>query len=116
MVPSAGAENASDSVSWKKAALWLEDESHSVKGKLYVTRTRVLFEPSRFHAKGWHWYALFGQVVSVSSEGSSLLPRPGGTPARLRIDLTDGRSQYFVVDHLQRVVEVISAAAAASAI
>ena len=103
-----------ESVRWTKAALWLRDPSHTVRGRLYLTEFRLLFEPTRFHSKGWHWYALPHQISSVGVEGSNFLPRPGGLPLRLRIDLTDGRAEFLVVNHLEQVVEVIGPALASS--
>jgi hypothetical protein len=99
-----------ETVTWTKAALWLRDPSHSVRGRMYLTGTRLLFEPTRLHAKGWHWYTLLHQIASVGIEGSNSLPRPGGLPPRLRIGFTDSRAEVLVVDHLEQVVEVIGAA------
>jgi hypothetical protein len=101
---------ARESVTWTQAAIWLPDPSHAIRGRLYLTGTRLLFEPTRLHAKGWHWNTLLHQIDSVGIEGSSFLPRPGGLPPRLRIDLTDDRAEVLVVDHVERVVQDIAAA------
>ena len=98
-----------ESVTWKETARWA-DPSHGIPGRLYLTRTRLLFEPTRLHAKGWRWSTMLHLIASVSIEESEIFPRPGGEPLRLRLDLVDTRSECFEVAHVQRALEVIRVA------
>ena len=99
-----------EAATWTTSAHWLQDPWHDIAGRLYLTRTRLLFEPTRLYSRGWGWWTMLHLIVSVSSQPADIPLFPVAYPPSLRVDLASTQREHFVVRHLQDVVEVIGAA------
>jgi len=95
-----------ETVEWSKLANRSQSRNRAVGGKLYLTDRRLLFCPHWVDAVfgGRTWNNPLSQVSSVGKE-----PRSGGLGGgmrdRLRIELSDGGVELFVVNDLDAVIE-----------
>ena len=92
---------------------WLANHTQrhwrGVGGKLFVTESRLLFQPNRMDARlGGQPLAIpLNQITTVGEEPRRLSFRElfsGGLRTRLRIEVIDGRIELFVVQRLSDVV------------
>lgn len=109
-------------IKWKQLANRAQG-SRAVGGRLFLTDERLLFQPNRVDAatKGLPWSTALAQIASVGIEPRTLNParsrgilqylHSGSLRNRLRIDVTGGTPQFFVVNNAERVVETIRHAA-----
>jgi len=74
-----------------------------------MTGNRLIFQPNRFDAatKGQPWSAPLAAVEGVSTEAPDGKLFSGGLRTRLRLDLTGGDSERFVVNGADAAVQVI---------
>jgi hypothetical protein len=100
--------SGAESVLWKKAANRTQG-GRSVGGRLYLTDTRLIFQPNRFDAvtKGHPWSVPLAGIESVSTEAPDGSPFSGGLRTRLRLDLSDGDSAFFVINGIETAVQKI---------
>ena len=98
-------------VLWKKAANRTQG-GRAVGGRLYLTETRLIFQPNRFDAatKGQPWSATLADIEGVSTEApdgrlSGLFS--GGVRTRLRLDVSGGGSERFVINGVDTAVQKI---------
>lgn len=103
-----------ETVSWEKGCNRTQSSGRAVGGKMFVTNKRVLFSPHHFDA------ALGGEKlsipleaieeVSLESPGTSGIKDRlwgGGARTRLRLDLTDGSAELFVMNGVSNAAEYI---------
>ncbi len=104
--------HAPEKVRWKKFANRTQG-NRAVGGHLYLTQSRLIFEPNRMDAmlNGQSWSASLTSITTVGTDAPNGNVLSGGLRTRLKLDLEDGRSEYFVVNGVQEVVEVITEAA-----
>ncbi|MBW2463638.1 MAG: hypothetical protein JRH11_18445 [Deltaproteobacteria bacterium] len=86
----------------------------AVGGGLHITNQRVLFCPNVVDRSlgGQPWECAVAEVSSVSAEpGRFSLAElfSGGLRTRLRVDLRDGATQFFVVARVAEAQEKLSA-------
>jgi hypothetical protein len=100
-----------EKIRWKKFANRTQGNP-AVGGRLYLTDRRLIFEPNRIDAatKGRPWSASLDSIEGVGTDSPNGNLFSGGVRTRLRLDLDDGRSEYFVVNGVQDVIEVIEKA------
>jgi hypothetical protein len=95
---------------WRHSASQIQGARGTVGGSLYLTATRLLFRPNRFEAAigGQQWSIPLRTIrsVSIQPHGGNVLK--GGLRDRLRIDLTDGSAELFVVDQINEVIRRIN--------
>ena len=103
-----------ETVRWKRAANRTQSYWRAVGGFLFLTASRLLFEPNRVDAVtgGESWSAPLASIRSVGIEPRDGNPLSGGLRDRLRLDLADGDTELFVVNHVDDVVNVIRKASA----
>jgi hypothetical protein len=96
-------------VRWKQAANRTQNSGRAVGGRLFLTDERILFEPHRLDARtgGKPWGAALTAIVRVGTESADGNPFSGGLRTRLRLDLSDGNAEFFVVNHMDSLREVI---------
>lgn len=98
-----------EAIVWRRAANRTQSGRRAVGGRLFMTRGRLLFEPSRFDAafRGQAWECWLTNISGVSNEaaGGDLLS--GGLRKRLRLDLADGSAELFVVNHVHEAMEIV---------
>ncbi len=84
----------------------------AVGGCLYLTDRRLIFEPDRVDAamRGRPWSASLASIKAVGTDAPNGNLFSGGVRTRLRLDLNYECSEYFVVNGVQEVVEVIGRA------
>ena len=101
-----------ETVLWKRAANRTQSDRRAVGGRLFLTTSRLLFEPNRLDAVtgGENWSAPLASIRSVGIEPRDGNRLSGGLRARLRLDLADGDTELFVVNHVDDVVNVIKKA------
>jgi hypothetical protein len=97
-----------ETVLWERAANRTQAGRRAVGGRLFLTGSRLLFEPNRVDAAtgGKNWSAPLASIRSVSTEPRDWNLFSGGLRTRLRLDLDDG-VELFAVNHLDEVVTVI---------
>lgn len=99
-----------ETVLWSVLANRTQGRS-SVGGKLFVTSQRVCFVAHRLdHAvrRSPDMLILHEDIADVGIEPpSSTMTFNGSMRARLRVDLRDGESEYFVVNHQGDVCEAL---------
>ncbi len=100
---------ATERVEWTQNANRTQSEQRAVGGRLFLTDTRLLFQPSRFDARtgGDLWSAPLDAIRRVGDEPPDGNRRSGGLRTRPRVALADGGVEFFVVNHVGRVIEVI---------
>lgn len=78
-------------------------------GRLYFTNTRLIFQPHRLDAAtGGHlWSAPLTLIDHVTEEAPDGKLFSGGLRTRLRLDLSDGVSELFVVNGVDDAVRQI---------
>jgi hypothetical protein len=101
---------------WRHSASHIQSVRGTVGGGLYLTATRVLFTPNRFEAAigGQEWSAPLRSIRSVNIQLRGGNVFQGGLRDRLRITFADGSVELFVVDQINEVIRIITAAAALS--
>jgi hypothetical protein len=102
-----------ETVVWNRAANRSQSTGRAVGGRLYLTQERLVFEPNRVDAAtgGDSWQAPLGALAAVSAQPPDGRALSGGLRTRLRLDLSDGNIELFVVNRLDEVVQTIRAAA-----
>lgn len=107
---------ASETVTWKRSANRTQSANRAVGGGLYLTGERLLFEPNHIDALigGRSWYSALSDIAEIGTQAPTGGKFNGGLRARLRIELRDGTTELFVVNGLDRVVELLRSAAADS--
>lgn len=100
--------SGAERVLWKKAANRTQG-GRSVGGRLYLTDTRLIFQPNRFDAvtNGRPWSAPLAGIERVSTEAPDGSPFSGGLRTRLRLDLSDGDTEFFVINGIDTAVQKI---------
>ena len=103
--------HAPEKVHWKKVANRTQG-NRAVGGRLFLTERRLIFEPNRLDAatKGRSWSAPLKSIAGVGKDAPTGSLISGGVRTRLRLDLDDGHSEYFVVNGVHHVVEIIERA------
>ena len=98
-----------ETVLWRRAANRTQSDRRAVGGRLFLTASRLLFEPNRLDAVtgGESWSTPLASIRSVGVEARDGNPLSGGLRARLRLDLVGGDAELFVVNHVGDVVDVI---------
>jgi hypothetical protein len=94
---------------WRAAAS-RQQGHHAVGGELTLTSERLIFTANRLEKAflGWDWSAERDDIAGTGIAGRSLKGGPftgGLLNRRLRVDLTDGTEERFVVDHPKRASE-----------
>jgi hypothetical protein len=100
-----------EQVVWSQGANRIQPSGRAVGGKLFLTDRRLVFCP--------HWVdgATGGKTWEVSLTGVAAVGtapkggKRGGLRERLRLELTDGAEELFVVNHLADVVSRLETAA-----
>jgi len=101
-----------ETVVWSRAANRTQSAQRAVGGRLFLTTSRLLFEPNRVDAAtgGASWSAPLSDVQTVGTTAPDGNPRSGGLRTRLRVDLANGQAELFVVNQLADVVRLIGQA------
>lgn len=103
-----------ETVEWQRPAARQANAFQSQGGRLYLTSTRLIHQPNRLGAvtRGRLWSTQRANIRNVTVEPRRLsIPFLGKAAAlrnRLRIELTDGGVQLFVVNHLKIAVAELS--------
>ena len=102
----------SETVVWKQNANRTQSGARAAGGRLYLTGTRLLFEPNRLDAisGGQRWSASLDQIRGADSQSPDGRPFSGGMRTRLRLALADGTAELFVVNKLSDVIKTIQEA------
>jgi hypothetical protein len=112
-----------ETVVWNRAANRTQSSGRAVGGRLYLTQSRLAFEPNRLDAvtRGRPWQTPLGAIAAVGSQApdgkapDGKAPggkaQSGGLRTRLRLDLSDGSVELFVVSRPDEVVKAIKGAA-----
>jgi len=100
---------ATETVARNWAANRTQSDRRAVGGRLFLTGSRLIFEPNRFDAVagGRPWSVPLTSVRTVGTELPDGKPFSGGLRTRLRLDLVEGKTELFVVNHVEDVAEVI---------
>lgn len=95
-------------VVWKQNANRTQG-GRAVGGRLYMTDSRLFFQPNRIHAatKGQLWSAPLAAIESVSTDAPDGGLFTGGLRTRLQIVASSGDSELFVVNHVGDTVQAI---------
>jgi hypothetical protein len=103
----------SETVLWSRTANRTQSERRAIGGRLFLTQSRLIFEPSRFDGAfgGDRWWAPLSSIRKVGSQLPDGRATAGGLRTRLRLDLADGAVELFVVNRLDDVIQVIGQAA-----
>ncbi|MFE6861596.1 hypothetical protein [Nocardia sp. NPDC057668] len=106
----------SESVIWKKVANRTQSANRAVGGRLYLTETRLIFEPGHFDALtgGRPWSTPLHAIRGTGSQDRDGSPFSGGLRNRLRLDLADGSVELFVINDLDLAIEVLERATASA--
>ena len=85
----------------------------SVGGRLYLTNTRLIFQPHRMDSalKGRSWSSMLDQIREVAIDLPVGSHFAGGMRTRLLIR-TEAETDLFVVNHVEAAVDQIKQAAA----
>jgi hypothetical protein len=102
-----------EAVLWKRAANRTQSGWRAIGGFLFLTGSRLLFEPNRVDAAtgGKGWSAPLASILSVSIESPDGHLFSGGLRSRLRLDLDGGNTELFVVNRVHEVAAEIRKAA-----
>jgi hypothetical protein len=102
----------SEAVTWQHLASRAQSERRDVGGRLYLTTTRLLFEPSRLDALtgGRRWTAPLDSIRSVSVKSWREVVFNRSKRDLLRLDLADGSLELFWILGLDDAVRVIQGA------
>ena len=102
----------SDSVVWKRAANREQAGWRAVGGRLFLTEGRLLFQPNRLDALlgGKYWECDLSGIASLGKLSPDGKPFSGGIRTRLRIALQDGSVEKFVVNSVDKVINLLRAA------
>jgi hypothetical protein len=97
-----------ETATWQRLANRTQG-NRAVGGRLYLTATRLLFEPNRVDARtgGHQWTAPLADIIAVGTEPRDGNPMSGGLRERLRLTLADGSAELFVISHLGEVIRVL---------
>jgi hypothetical protein len=97
---------AGEAVQWSPLAN-RDQNGRAVGGRLYVTETRMLFQPNRVDAMtgGKTWTCALESVASVGVAPPDGKPFSGGIRTRLRVEVIGGDVERFVIRHLDESVE-----------
>ncbi|MBF6176908.1 hypothetical protein [Nocardia otitidiscaviarum] len=100
-----------ENVTWRRPANRTQG-GRAVGGTLYLTSTRLRFEPNRMDALmgGRSWSAPRTSVTAVGTEARTGGLFDGGMRNRLRVDLREGAPELFVVGKLDETIETLRAA------
>jgi hypothetical protein len=100
----------SEKLLWEKFANRTQGR-RSVGGRLYLTNTRLIFQPHRLDAalNGQSWIAPLNQIQEVVVEPPDGGRFNGGMRTRLLIR-TDAGTDHFVVNHVETAVDQIKQA------
>lgn len=110
----------SELIRWKQLANRSQG-SRAVGGRLYLTKSRLVFQPTRLDSAigGKAWAAELSEITDVQEfppntplTSSSLFS--GALRKRLQLNLTSGEIELFVVNRLPEVVRVIGSAVRAA--
>jgi hypothetical protein len=103
-----------ETVVWQQLANRTQSAGRAFGGRLYLTGTRLLFEPNRVDAAtgGENWSAPLTDIKSVGKQPRDGNPLNGGLRDRLRLMLADGSAELFVVNRLDKVIGVVQGAVA----
>jgi hypothetical protein len=95
-------------VVWKKYANRTQG-GRAVGGRLYMTDSRLFFQPSRIDAatKGQFWSAPLAAIEGVSTDAPDGNYFSGGLRTRLQINVSNGATELFVVNHVGDAVQAI---------
>jgi len=98
-----------EAVVWQQLANRTQSAGRAVGGRLFLTSTRLLFEPNRVDAAtgGENWSAPLTDIKSVGKQSRDGNPLSGGLRDRLRLTLADGSAELFVVNRLDKVIGVV---------
>lgn len=108
--------DAGEVVRWCVRANRQQSGWRAVGGELCVTNYRIVFTPNRvdIRLRGRPWSSGFQDLASVGIEPRGAQPFSGAWRQRLRVVMTDGTVELFVVDDVASVVERMRAMAASS--
>lgn len=100
--------SGNERVVWKKTANHTQS-GRAVGGRLYLTDTRLIFQPNRIDAatKGQPWSASLAAIEGVSTEAPDGNLFSGGLRTRLQLSMSGGDSELFVVNGADAAVQVI---------
>ncbi len=102
----------SDATTWSHRASQVQSLRGTVGGNLYLTATRLLFNPNPFEAAvgGRQWSAPLSTIrlMNILPPDGNIFK--GGLRNRLKIEFTDGSVQLFVVDQTNEVIRRIEKA------
>jgi hypothetical protein len=99
-----------ETVQWNRAAARQASTFQAPGGRLFLTSTRLIHQPNRLAigASGRPWSTPRTNISQITVEPRrSTIPLFGmtaGLRKRLRIELVDGSTQLFVVNHLNKVL------------
>ena len=101
--------NQAETILWKRAANRTQSGLRAVGGYLFLTNSRLLFQPHRFDAAtgGKTWSTPLASIRGVGAEPRNGNPLSGGLRTRLQIKLDDGHSELFVVNRVDEVANII---------
>lgn len=104
----------SETITWKRSANRTQSANRAVGGRLYLTADRILFEPNHIDALtgGRSWQGRLTDIATVGTQAPTGEKFNGGLRTRLLIELRDGTTELFVVNGVDRVVELLRAAMA----
>lgn len=105
---------ASETITWQRSANRTQSANRAVGGRLYLTGERLLFEPNHIDALtgGRSWNSALADMVEIGTQAPTGEKFNGGLRTRLRIGLRDGTTELFVVNGVDRVVELLRGAVA----
>ncbi|WP_194820343.1 hypothetical protein [Nocardia sp. XZ_19_385] len=102
----------SETVTWKHFANHSQSRNRAIGGRLYLTQTRLLFEPNQLDGAtgGRSWHAPLGAIRAVGAQEADGSLFNGGLRRRLRLELSDGSVELFVVNKLDEVLGILDQA------
>ena len=101
--------NQGEIVRWSGLANRIQG-NRAVGGKLFLTNYRFLFNPHLidYIFFGKKWNVNLQEVLMISKEPSDgANPFNGSLRARLKIDMRDGRTELFIVNKVNHVIELM---------
>ena len=100
---------------WSCAANRTQSPTRAVGGQLLLTNRRLLFSPHLldYASGGAKWAVDLASITDVGIQPKGGDRLGGGLRDRLRLQLKDGQTELFVVNHLDDVVTRLQAATSA---
>lgn len=106
----------SETVTWKQLANRSQSNKRAVGGCLHLTPSRLIFEPTHLDSLtgGRSWSTPLTTISTIGIEPRTGQVFNGGMRDRLRLDLTDGSVEFFVLNNLDEALPVLRDAVAST--